>query len=928
MHRFCVRFLLTAFGTVGLLLGAGVDASPSSAAAAGTASPPSNANVFVPTAPMSTHRSGATATLLPDGDVLVAGGGTAAAELYHPKSGTWSATGSMSTSRTDATATLLPDGDVLVAGGCCQPGNPYENLATAELYDPTTGTWSLTGSLNVPRAGATATLLQNGQVLVAGGACNGTNYGCDAGSYLVNLRSAELYNPSTGTWAMTGSMRFGRELQTATLLPSGEVLVAGGFNNCDDDFCTDLANAELYDPVTGTWLRTGSMSGPREQQTATLLPDGDILVAGGLNQGGFSGFTHTYASAELYNPVFGRWTTTGTMDSPRAGQTATLLDGGWVLVAGGGSDTSEVYQPALGQWVSTGDLSTVRTDATATALPDGNVLVAGGTGPDQEPLSTAEVFQSGAGPLVQLSAKALTFATQQVGTTSDALSVTVTNEGTAPLVVQGAQTAGPNPGEFTPATACRTQALGPGASCTLLVRFSPLSPGLRSATVELFDNAPLSPQPIAVSGYGAGPDVWVPTGSMSTPRSGFSSTLLANGQVLVAGGLTEDFGTPVATAELYNPATGAFTPTGSMQTAREFQASALLPDSQVLVAGGYAPQESGGGTLLSSAELYNPATGTWSATGSLGQASDALSATTLANGLVLVTGFGSGSPELYSPTTGTWSDTGPLPTSEGGPVALLPDGQVLLIGDSGTTAALYDPTTNSWSPTAPSGVARFGATATVLADGDVLLVGGNPGTGGYPLSSAELYNSASATWTTTASLPFGRQGQSAVLLSNGAVLLAGGCSDVCENSADTDGTYLYEDGFWSQTASLAQSRYGQSLTALATGDALLVGGAEDDGADATTSAELYISPLVSVAPGQVQPGQAVTISGSGFYAHETVLVSFNGPIYKVLAQPTTNKRGEFQVTVSVPAVHPGTYQVDAQGQTSYASANTELVVTK
>jgi len=154
VHRFSVRVWLAAFTSAGLLVAFAVDASPSSAAR--VASPGSGANVFVPTQPMSTRRVGATATLLDDGDVLVAGGGSAGAELYHPRSGTWSATAALSTPRTDATATLLPDGDVLVAGGCCEPGNPYVNLASATLYDPATGTWAATGSLEVARAGATA----------------------------------------------------------------------------------------------------------------------------------------------------------------------------------------------------------------------------------------------------------------------------------------------------------------------------------------------------------------------------------------------------------------------------------------------------------------------------------------------------------------------------------------------------------------------------------------------------------------------------------------------------------------------------------------------------------------------------------------------------------------------------------------------------
>ncbi len=220
--------------------------SASSVPAEGQAAQPPN--TWSPTAsPMSVARTGQTATLLPDGDVLVAGGGTNTADLYDPSTGVFTATGSMSVARTNATATLLPNGNVLVAGGVDSRG---QQVATADLYDPTTGTFTPTGSMHTARSGQTATLLDDGKVLVAGGGCN--HHGsCDAGSFLDNLSSAELYNPKTGSWSITGSMHFEREYFTATLLGDGDVLAAGGFANCDDSFCFDNRQAELYDPRRG-----------------------------------------------------------------------------------------------------------------------------------------------------------------------------------------------------------------------------------------------------------------------------------------------------------------------------------------------------------------------------------------------------------------------------------------------------------------------------------------------------------------------------------------------------------------------------------------------------------------------------------------------------------------------------------------------------
>jgi N-acetylneuraminic acid mutarotase len=270
---------------------------------------------------MSTDRTLMTATLLEDGDVLVAGGEAttgqayASAELYDPSTGTWSLTGSMSAARADATATLLPNGEVLVAGGYAGQGG--QALASAELYDSSTGTWTQTASMSTPREGATATLLRNGSVLVAGGEV--------PRKYNTTLASTELYNPATGTWSATGSMLTPRNNQTATLLEKGEVLIAGG-----EGTSSVLASAELYEPSTGTWSATGPMSAARDGMTATLVPDGEVLVAGGSGLHGDG-----LASAELYDPLTGTWDAAGTMRNVRFGQTATLLRDGSVLVAGG-----------------------------------------------------------------------------------------------------------------------------------------------------------------------------------------------------------------------------------------------------------------------------------------------------------------------------------------------------------------------------------------------------------------------------------------------------------------------------------------------------------------------------------------------------------------------------------------------------------------
>ncbi len=318
---------------------------------------------------------GHTATVLGNGGVLFEGGydcnragcpQPTSAELYDAATGRWSPTGSMMAARSWATATLLRNGMVLVAGGIgCRA-----YCGDAELYDPATGRWALTGSMYGDRAFHTATLLSDGKVLVAGG------IGCRADA----CADAEVYDPTDGVWRPTGSMREGRFFHTATLLRDGQVLVTGGEGCLPSHIC---ASAELYDPPAGAWRLAGRMGVPREEQTATLLPDGKVLVAGGYG----CPPSNVCSSAELYDPTSHVWSFTGNMHQARAGHTATLLSNGMVLVAGGyGCDhrrcrhltSTELYDPATGRWQPAPHLRVPREYQTASLLPGGVILFAGG----------------------------------------------------------------------------------------------------------------------------------------------------------------------------------------------------------------------------------------------------------------------------------------------------------------------------------------------------------------------------------------------------------------------------------------------------------------------------------------------------------------------------------------------------------------------
>jgi hypothetical protein len=315
------------------------------------------------------------------------------AEVFQPNhgaSGSFAATGAMSTARVGHAATVLQDGRVLVAGGANKMfGDGMKVFATAELYNPAKRRFANTGAMLEARTGHTATLLANGKVLIACG---------DDGT--MSLSTAELYDPATAKFTETGAINFPRDRCTATSLPNGKVLIAGGIQLLPDGSGGVLDSAELYDPATGLFSLTGTMTSAREMHTATLLPDGRVLIAGGVSNG------PVLDTAELYDPVTGLFTSTGSMTTTRYGHLAAVLGDGDVLIAGGFDDagatlkSAELFDSNSGSFGAIASMPRDRFFVGATVLTSTKILIAGGytdcpstaASVCEKPVSTALIF--------------------------------------------------------------------------------------------------------------------------------------------------------------------------------------------------------------------------------------------------------------------------------------------------------------------------------------------------------------------------------------------------------------------------------------------------------------------------------------------------------------------------------------------------------
>ncbi|MBB4665286.1 kelch repeat-containing protein [Conexibacter arvalis] len=419
---------------------------------------------------MNDPRSGHSAALLNDGRVLVASGFDSSgevptAELYDPASGSWTLVAQPLVPRHNATATRLNDGRVLLVGGLTATGATRD----AELYEPIANTWTATGGLTEERSGHAAVLLPDGRVLVAGGA--------DAAGEA--SATGEVYDPADGTWRPTnGAMNAGRENMHAALLDDGRVLVAGGLDRTPPS-TTFNSSAELYDPVTSTWSATAALATPRAQGGTAVLPDGRVLVAGGIESRG------RLRSTELYNPVAGSWSPGGPI--PYAGDhvTATALDDGRALIQNDANRMTAMFDPAAGAVTHPHyGMSEPRSLPSLTVLRDGRVLIAGGGA-----LASAELFTPLAERSVTISSG---LGDVRVGTTA-VRDVTVENSGGNRLWIDGTSLTGDAAADYAiVADDCTGAELLPAERCVVRVRFTPSARGARVAELNFHDNAELS----------------------------------------------------------------------------------------------------------------------------------------------------------------------------------------------------------------------------------------------------------------------------------------------------------------------------------------------------------------------------------------------------------------------------------------------------
>lgn len=919
------------------------------------------AQTFTVDTPLLTARWRQTATLLPNGLILIAGGETAndfgtgqierstsECELYSPVTSSSVQTTSMLTTHFGAGAALLTNGLALVAGG--QANDGYTSTF-CELYNPENESWSETGSLLVSAQAMTFVSLADGRFMSIGGLDDS----------FVDVNNTEIYSANTGVWTNSAPLTYACDSACAVLLSNGDILVSGGSYNGGS-----LTNSAIYNPLSNTWVNTGPLTVPRNDHAGVLLPNGNVLVIGGDN------------SAETFNPATRQWTAVASMNVSRYVPTLTLLPDGTALAIGGnaGENTAEIYNSASNTWTLTTNMTYGRLYHTAT-LVQGQVVVAGGdagtigffNGPS---ISNVETFNQ----LPQYNPYGIAMNTTNLnwfntGDSSWFIESTNNDDG-GPAIQSGSITnyessvlevTFTGPGTFTFDWSCVANDTNGGYNCecdldgnyidsisgdTDWYQENPFSIPVGTHTVswtatangdtDFTEAAFLDNVSFALEVPPPSPGAWTVSGTITNTPIYATSTLLPNGKVLLCGG-SDYSGNALASAQLYNPATGQWTATTALHDARYGHTATLLNNGTVLVVGGTTDQY-GGADTVGQTEIFNPANSSWSIGSPLHYPRFFHTATVLANGNVLVSG-GMGPngtnvtptnvypAEIYNPSTGTWNVTGSLQTGRSSHTAtLLQNGQVLVAGGNVPSrflvtgaAELYDPTAGTWSSTAPMPVPLAYHTATLLPDGQVLVAGGDSDIGFigtfdyYAVQSSELFDPATQTWSSSGNMVGPHDNHTATLLPNGLVLVAG-TSAYAYNATNSAELYNPADGQWTAAAQLNFPRYRHTATLLANGDVLVAGGQGNSGL--VPASELYSSntiPRIILVNALQLPGGGIQFSWANTHGSTNTVVATTDPTtpmksWTTLGLGTEVSSGQFQyVDKSTNGIHTRFYGV-------------------
>jgi hypothetical protein len=849
---------------------------------------------FVTTAgQMAAARYGQTATQLSNGQILVAGGTNSSgvlneAEIYTLSSQTFAATANpMNVPRWLHTATLLNDGTVLIAGGSDLANE--ETLDTAEIYNPAAGTFTLlTSTLNTARVGHTATLLQNGQVLIVGG--YDPQYGL--------IVDAELYDPPTQAFIDLGDTNAPRYEHTATMLQNGQVLIAGG--ETDPTPSAAFSSAELFNLANQAFtLVPVPMTTPREGHAAVLLNNGQVLITGGDNPP-----TGSQSSAEIYDPASNTFlAVSSTMTAPRTSHLMTLLNGGNVLIMGGATDsgggstplnTAEIYNSATQSFSATsGNMTSVRVHGTASLLNNGTVLLAGGTD-GTNIFNTAELYMpsqlSGltsiavapANPSVATGAQQ---AFTAVGTFSDGsnaslasvlwsssntsvapISNDATDSGAAASIAQGTVTVTATSGSVS-----GSATLTVTAPTLASIQLSPQSPTIPLGSTQQF------------TATGVYTDGSTQNLTNSATWSSSASAVAAINTSGVSTGLFQGVATIQASLGSVNATTNlsvseaalvsiAVTPTTSsipLGSSQQYQAIGTYSDGSTQNVTTLLTWSSATPTVatISDAGLATSVSqGTASLTGTFAAISASVSLTVAAPNLVSITvvpnvgTLSTGGTQQLTATgiytdgttqnltaSSTWtsSNSSAIGVSNSGVATAAATGSATITAMSGSisgTAVLI-----VTAGTTNLNTSRYEHNATMLNNGQILVAGGVTcavaGSCMY-LNSSELYNPASGAFTYTGSMATARSAP-AVLLNNGNVLVAGGYT--CDNSGNCSSLISAEiydptTASFTSTEPMTMARSGHTMTVLGNGTVLIAGGEDctsTTSCAALSSAEIY-----------------------------------------------------------------------------------------